>query len=212
MKAKKNDYNGHFVYKYVYNGDIIYVGKTDANLANRLAQHGKKGDNIPETAWDEINASEIYFCKLQSAKQCDIYESELIRRHKPKYNKAKTNEWDGVNIPEPFWKSYNKQANIENEYNKLVLKYNKLRGEYATLKSLYTSQSAAIEENIRLQNANAILASEISNMEKKYNDLLYQDRETIQLKQCKDAYNILQSKYNEILKENFILKNGGLSA
>lgn len=99
-------YAGHFVYKYVLNDEVIYVGKTDVNLSKRLSDHGKSGDNIPKEGWEDIRKAKIYFCKLLSKRDTDIYESELIRRYRPKYNKAKMEEWDGVDLPEPNWTEF----------------------------------------------------------------------------------------------------------
>ena len=82
---------GHYVYKYVLNGEIIYIGKTDRKDVNlRLNQHGHSGDNIPEEGWSEINAAKIYYTKLANEVMSDVVESELIRRYRPKYNDKKT--------------------------------------------------------------------------------------------------------------------------
>jgi hypothetical protein len=97
---------GHYVYKYVFNGEIIYIGKCDSDLDQRLAQHGKSGDNIDKKYWDDINASDIYYCTLANATMSDVVESELINRHKPKCNTAKMSDWDGLKLPEPNWKKY----------------------------------------------------------------------------------------------------------
>lgn len=70
---------GHYVYKYVFNGEIIYIGKCDSDLDQRLAQHGKPGDNIDKKYWDDINASDIYYCTLANETMSDVVESELIR-------------------------------------------------------------------------------------------------------------------------------------
>lgn len=96
----------HTVYKYVYNTEIIYIGKCDGSLSKRLSQHGKKGDNIPEDGHFEINNSDIYFIELPNRVMTDVVESELIRRYKPKYNKAKMSEWQGIPFAEPQWKAY----------------------------------------------------------------------------------------------------------
>ena len=94
---------GHYVYKYVYNNEIIYIGKNDTDLYSRLNQHGKQGDNIPKEGWDEINNSDIFYCKLPNKVMSDVVESELIRRYKPKWNKSKKSEWDGIDFVEPMW-------------------------------------------------------------------------------------------------------------
>ena len=98
---------GNYVYKYVFNDEIIYIGKCDKNLSKRLNQHGRNGDNIPKEAWEEINNSTIYYCTLANKTMSDVVESELIRKYKPKYNKAKTSEWSGLDFSEPNWELYN---------------------------------------------------------------------------------------------------------
>lgn len=103
---------GHYVYKYVFNGEIIYIGKCDSDLDQRLGQHGKSGDNIDKKYWDNINASDIYYCTLANATMSDVVESELINRYKPKCNTAKISNWDGLELPEPKWKKYNKPKKI----------------------------------------------------------------------------------------------------
>lgn len=103
---------GHYVYKYVFNGEIIYIGKCDSDLDQRLGQHGKFGDNIDKKYWDDINASDIYYCTLANATMSDVVESELINRYKPKCNTAKISNWDGLKLPEPKWKKYNKPKKI----------------------------------------------------------------------------------------------------
>ena len=96
---------GHYVYKYVYDGEIIYIGKSDVpDLRARLYQHGRKGDNIAEEAWDMINHSNIYYIELENAVMSDCVESELIRRYMPRLNKAKKSQWSGLPFAEPVWK------------------------------------------------------------------------------------------------------------
>lgn len=99
----------HYVYKYVYNNKIIYIGKTDNSIIKRLRQHGKTGDNINEKYWNEINNSKIYYCKLANKYMCDVVESELIRRYKPKCNKAKQKYWSGLEFVEPEWYYFDKE-------------------------------------------------------------------------------------------------------
>lgn len=97
---------GHYVYKYVLNDEIIYIGKCDGNIDNRLYQHGKAGDNIDADAWDDIKHAQIYITKLANSTMSDVVESELIRRYKPKYNKAKLSSWSGLLFVEPSWERY----------------------------------------------------------------------------------------------------------
>ena len=99
--------NVHSVYKYVLNGEIIYIGKSDSNLDMRLKQHGKTGDNITKEAWNEIKAADIYYIPLVNSIMSDVVESELIRRYMPKWNIAKKEtEWSGIPFQEPEWIKY----------------------------------------------------------------------------------------------------------
>lgn len=79
----------HYIYKYVFDNEIIYIGKTSGDLSKRLSDHGKLNDNIEEQYWDMINQSEIYFIELDSGIICDIAETLLINQYKPRCNKAK---------------------------------------------------------------------------------------------------------------------------
>ena len=109
---------GHYVYKYVHNNEIIYIGKNDTDLYSRLRQHGKYGDNIPEEGWDEINNSDIFYCELPNAIMSDVVESELIRRYKPKYNKATIQALEDTKNQKNLSKTFNNVDEMFEELNK----------------------------------------------------------------------------------------------
>lgn len=101
-----------FVYKYVLDKEVIYIGKTDKdNVADRLNCHGKSGDNIPEEAWDEINKADIYYAECANSSMTDTIESALINKYHPKYNRAKMQLWEGLQFIEPVWYFYEKKEN-----------------------------------------------------------------------------------------------------
>ena len=79
----------HFVYKYVYNNTIIYVGKAKNSLKRRLNQHGTHQDNIDKEFHDYINDSDIYYLEFDSSIICDMVETCLINMYNPVCNKAK---------------------------------------------------------------------------------------------------------------------------
>ena len=137
---------GHFVYKYVYKSEVIYIGKNDTNLIDRIRQHGKFGDNIPEEGWDEINSSDIYYIELANSIMSDVVESELIRRYKPKYNKAKKSEWQGINFPEPVWIKFDK--NNEVYKNCINAENDSLHRQNAALMKIIEKRDNTIEELI----------------------------------------------------------------
>lgn len=94
-----------FVYKYVLNDEIIYIGKA-TNLDARIRQHARPGDNIPPEAWPDLRRAIIYYYETPNEIMADVVESELIRRYLPKWNRAKKSEWAGLHFPEPAFKEY----------------------------------------------------------------------------------------------------------
>ena len=94
---------GHYVYKYVLDNEIIYIGKADSSLIKRLSEHGRDGDNIDKSGWDEINRADIYYVVMPNETYNDIFESVMINKYHPKYNKAKMSEWSAFPLPEPEW-------------------------------------------------------------------------------------------------------------
>lgn len=159
---------GHYVYKYVCNNEIIYIGKNDTDLYSRLRQHGKCGDNIPEEGWDEINNSDIFYCELPNVTMSDVVESELIRRYKPKWNKAKMSEWCGIGFAEPEWERAFEKNNDkiikekDSEISDLKSKLDKYKKEIDRLKELerykydYFSLADRYEKFISQMNRNSI--------------------------------------------------------
>lgn len=94
-----------FVYKYVLDGEVIYIGKT-INLDARIRQHARPGDNIPPEAWPELRLATVYYFETPTETMADVIESEMIRRHLPKWNRAKKSAWDGLHFPEPEFREY----------------------------------------------------------------------------------------------------------
>ena len=91
---------GHYVYKYVQNNEIIYIGKNDTDLETRINQHKLEEKFRPYLKAD------IYYIELANAIMSDVVESELIRRYKPKLNVAKMSDWSGLEFTEPEWKKF----------------------------------------------------------------------------------------------------------
>ena len=91
---------GHYVYKYVYDGEIVYIGKNDTDLETRINQHKL------EEKFRPYLKSDIYYIELANSIMSDVVESELIRRYKPKLNVAKMSDWSGLEFAEPEWKIF----------------------------------------------------------------------------------------------------------
>lgn len=129
---------GHYVYKYVYNNEIMYIGKNDTNLETRINQHKLEGKFKPY-----LN-SDIYYIELANSVMSDVVESELIRRYKPKLNVAKMSNWTGLNFVEPEWKIFTpkdqkKHLKIKRNYDRSMcrkMKTYELMSQYYCMKLL----------------------------------------------------------------------------
>lgn len=155
----------NYVYKYVYNNEIIYIGKTDKSLPRRLNQHGKNGDNIDSKYWDKINNSDIYYCYANNRTMSDVIESELIRRYKPICNKAKKSDWSGIEFIEPKWYFFDK--NIMNEIKNQKIKTT----TYKTTKKVQELKQQVYSLNLELITKEFKFEREIEEMKKEIKDL-----------------------------------------
>ena len=91
-----------YIYKYVLNDEIIYIGKTKRNLNLRINEHTHKKD-LP-------TGCEIYYFECVNESAMNIMELMLIAKYHPKYNKD-CNVEDGYvpeKLREPGWISYKK--------------------------------------------------------------------------------------------------------
>lgn len=88
---------GYYIYKYVKNNIIEYIGKT-TQLDERIKQHTK--DKLKN-----FNGQIYYFeCKNKTA--MTSWEYSLINKYHPKYNAALKDKDININIEEPEWKLY----------------------------------------------------------------------------------------------------------
>lgn len=138
---------GHYVYKYVYNNEIIYIGKNDTDLENRIYQHKLEDKFKPY-----LQSCKIYYIELANRIMSDVIESELIRRYKPKLNVAKMSDWDGLEFKEPNWKLFNpcpktteRKKSQQNRKNTISTKKQKLLEKYKLMAEYYCPK---ILENI----------------------------------------------------------------
>lgn len=107
---------GHYVYKYVYDDKIIYIGKNDTDLHSRINQHKLEDKFKPY-----LKSSKIYYCKLANSIMSDVVESELIKRYKPKLNVAKMSNWTGLEFKEPKWMEYTYKQKTKNKKEKYFI-------------------------------------------------------------------------------------------
>ena len=88
------------------------IGKCNTNLENRIREH--RADQLRF-----FEGAQIFYFKVTSEKESDLYESFLISKYKPMLNKYKRNAVTNCLLQEPRWTLY-KRAN-ESYYNSTVL-------------------------------------------------------------------------------------------
>lgn len=101
-----------YLYKYVKNNEVIYIGKTRRDINKRIKEHFQKRD-LPEDA-------EIYVYRCSGEAYMNVMEILLIDKYRPKYNKdCHPIGWEKADIQfkEPAfikWEEYNKMNNVYN--------------------------------------------------------------------------------------------------
>ena len=106
------------VYKYVYENEIIYIGKSDNSIIDRISAHTKEEKFAPY-----IDKADIYYSPCINSAHTKVVETCLINKYKPILNITdKYEESFDVGFIEPLWykipKSYSQSMNM----NILLLK------------------------------------------------------------------------------------------
>jgi hypothetical protein len=106
------------VYKYVYENEIIYIGKSDNSIIDRISAHTKEKKFAPY-----IDKADIYYSPCINSAHTKVVETCLINKYKPILNTIdKYEESFDVGFIEPSWyrisKSYSQSMNM----NILLLK------------------------------------------------------------------------------------------
>ena len=105
---------GHFVYRYLHDDDVVYVGRT-INMDNRVSQHRTdshfnaylKENNL---GYDDL---QIEYISLENSTEEDITEKFLINKYKPILNTKDKHESLSLLFDIPFnaeWQHYVKPA------------------------------------------------------------------------------------------------------
>lgn len=94
----------YVIYKYVYHGEIIYIGKSDYSLKGRIAAHSNEEKFQPF-----LDSSKVYFFNCNNPAETAIYELILINKYKPVLNSSmKYYNTRTFDIEEPKWHKLSK--------------------------------------------------------------------------------------------------------
>lgn len=97
----------NYIYKYVRNNEIIYIGKTK-NLQQRHKQHLQEVDKFLKT-------DELYYFLCPTSNIMDVYETALINKYHPILNKADNISTIDIVVKEPDWYLYKETKKIEKQ-------------------------------------------------------------------------------------------------
>lgn len=93
----------YYIYKYVYDHEIIYIGKTYRPLSERVYEHAQEKKFLKY-----LDKALIYWFELDSKIEMDVSEKILINKYKPVLNVVDNDDsvMQHTEFEEPEWKSY----------------------------------------------------------------------------------------------------------
>lgn len=118
-----------FLYKYLKNGEVIYVGKTKRDINIRIREHYNTKD-LPTDA-------EIYVCKCDTEAYINVMEVLLIDKYRPIFNidcNSLSSERANIPFEEPEF------ITLE-EYNELNVPIEYKRDLFGKIKAVMTDGS-----------------------------------------------------------------------
>lgn len=96
------------LYKYVCDGEVIYIGKSDSSIDMRIDAHAKESKFKPY-----LSTASIYYTLCKNPAHTTILETYLINKYKPKLNVSMKYEDDlGIEISEPKWELWTNNCDI----------------------------------------------------------------------------------------------------
>ena len=90
------------IYKYVYDGEIVYIGQARSSLENRIRYHRSEERFVPYAD------AEIYYFEVMNTTELDIFEKTLINQYHPTLN-VSNNAPESIGlelVEEPEWIKY----------------------------------------------------------------------------------------------------------
>ena len=94
----------YFVYKYVCDGDVIYVGKTD-DIHRRVVEHAS-GQGLEEKFIPYLDRCDIYFHECGNEVEMSALERLLINQYKPRLNIVDVQDGFSTVLIEVEWLYY----------------------------------------------------------------------------------------------------------
>jgi predicted GIY-YIG superfamily endonuclease len=106
----------YFVYQYIHQGDVIYVGKTD-DIARRVKEHAS-GQGLEEKFLPYLETSDIYYHECSNEVEMNALERLLIHKYKPMLNVIDVQEGAVTFNLELDWVLYREHLGASNEFDR----------------------------------------------------------------------------------------------
>ena len=113
----------YYVYKYVVNSEIIYIGLTD-NLQRRIKEHAS-GVGLESKFLPYLDIADIYYHECGNETEMKALESLLINHYKPILNVVDVEPGESTANINVTWEKYDENK-MTSEINDDLLHYNKL--------------------------------------------------------------------------------------
>lgn len=149
---------GNFLYKYVYNDEIIYIGMTK-NIVDRIRQHAS-GHATEKKFKPYAEMATIYVCKCVNAEETEMLEALLIRRYNPKLNIIHPLIPSGIaslNIDSLKWELYKEDDYTTASERTSLLKYRKANEDRQARRRAFKRLSDYLEELYETDEEKALL-------------------------------------------------------
>lgn len=92
----------HYIYKYVFHDEIIYIGKVNSDLKRRVEEHAREEKFFPY-----LKEASVFCIQLANPTETTFMELYLINKYKPVLNiVAKYEGMTNIQVPEPAWIPY----------------------------------------------------------------------------------------------------------
>lgn len=171
--------NKYYVYRYIHNNEIIYIGKTN-DLNRRDKEHKSDKWYHDELKYEYIQVDNEFIAQL--------YEVYLINRDNPKENIASKNNYNVDDI----------KFNIEESWKSVSIKE---RGNKAKIKKCN-------EKNVKKSNKALVMERQIQDIDDKFIELISKYKQEI-IKIYYDEYEFLTvilkcSQFKELLGSKYM--------
>ena len=202
------------LYKYVYNGEIIYIGMSTRSILQRILDHEKEEKFKPF-----IKEVEIFVCYLEQDYEITFCERSLISKYKPLLNKdyvfSKQPQIDIEKIM-PKWERFRYQYPIKglflpskNQYQDYCNSICQINYIIAVLEKIYEEKDIAKSDTDIYVTYSQLIDGYDVKMPKSRRFLVVGKNEELAPREIKKRIRVLKGYRTKMLKQKDLYDKGG---